>query len=115
MTIFDLAKLPPFSERRVIGVWRMDLPTPTRMHRSIERVGDNFFLVVRVATPEGVRFGGDDGMPLRRVSESEYRGKGPNALTYRISRNGELQDYSPGQNTPDMIGKPTSELWPNDA
>lgn len=106
-------KLPPVNEREILGVWRMNIPA--RMHRSIEKVGDQYALVVRFLTREGKRVGGEDGLRLEKVSDREFCGTDRNRCTYRLTHDGELHEFASGEVEPSMVGTRTTQLWPSDA
>lgn len=106
---FGLASLPPFSERQLVGNWLIEgMP----MTRSIELVEGEYLLVSRLLSDTCVPVGGDQGLRLVKVSDTEFRGVPPNTMTYRIVSTGELLCQAHGERSPSMRGLPQRELWP---
>jgi hypothetical protein len=103
--------LPQQHLREVLGVWAMVLPG-AKLNRSIDVVEGKFYLVSRLVSEDGNRVGGEQGMLLRKVSEGEYHGTGPNQSVYRIAPGGELLSYIKGESEPSMQGVPCQSLWP---
>jgi hypothetical protein len=108
---FGMVKLPPEIERSVIGIWLIDFST-SAMTRTIEFAVEQYFLVSRLLDRDGNRIGGDDGLALERVTETEYRGTGRNQCTYQIDAQGNLLQFVPGDREPSMVASRTNELWP---
>jgi hypothetical protein len=106
---FSVAILPPFSERQLLGNWLIEgMP----LTRSIELLEGEYFLVSRLLTDAGLPVGGDQGLLLTKLSDTEFRGVPPNTMTYRILPTGELLCQAPGEKAPSMRGIPHKELWP---
>jgi hypothetical protein len=106
-------KIDPSDSRSVVGNWRIDGFPDERLHRSIELVAGKFLLVSRFVTSEGQRVGGDEGLLLERITESEYRGTPPNRAVYRVVEGGALHQLLPGENFPTMTGTPSKNQWPD--
>lgn len=82
------------------------------MTRSIELAEGEYFLVTRLLSDAGLPVGGDQGLRLMRVSDTEFRGAPPNTMTYRVAPSGELLCQMLGEKAPTMRGIPHRELWP---
>jgi hypothetical protein len=108
---FAIVKLPPESQRSVVGIWKIDAPG-VPMTRSIEVVDGSHYLVSRFLDKAGARLGGEDGLLLQKVSETEYRGTGPNQSTYKADPHGKFEQYIVGDREPSMVGHTTNHLWP---
>ncbi|MCO5978676.1 hypothetical protein [Ideonella oryzae] len=106
---FGLVNLPPFSERQLIGNWLIE---GMSMTRSIELAEGVYFLVSRLFSEAGLPVGGDQGLRLTRVSDTEFRGVPPNTMIYRIASSGELLCQLHGEKAPSMRGIPHQALWP---
>lgn len=104
-------QLPPPEARTVLGMWKSVEPMAD-MTRTIESVGKRYFMVARVTDEHGVRSGGTNGLELRRVSATEYRGVPPNLSVYRITPAGELLMFAEGETTPSMRAVPHPQVWP---
>jgi hypothetical protein len=106
-------KINPNDSRSIVGNWSIDGFPNQRLHRSIELVAGKFFLVSRFVTSEGQRVGGDEGLLLEKVTESEYRGIPPNQSVYRVVEGGALHQLLPGEDFPSMTGTPSKRQWPD--
>jgi hypothetical protein len=106
-----LVELPPFEAREVIGSWKLVEPMAD-VTRTIERVQNRYYMVTRLQPPEGRQAGGTHGMELTRISETEYRGTGPNKSTYRINSKNELLMFADGESEPMVRAVPHSSVWP---
>ena len=82
---FESVVLPPESERRVVGTWRLAPPAPCT--RSIEMVGSNYYMVARCVEDGKLRFG-DVGTPLRRITDRLFVAS--NDVTYVVANDGKL-------------------------
>jgi hypothetical protein len=103
-------KLPPVSERQVLGTWKLVEPE-SPVTRSIEVARGTFFMVARVTGTNGERIGGEAGLPLRKVSETEYRVPGAGRSRYVIQKDGTLVGYHDEDKQPFMRAVPHPELW----
>lgn len=103
--------LPPIEDRKVIGTWLIAEPG-FHMTRSIEQVDEKFYLVVRMRGNDGAELGGDAGLPLERVSQTQFKGVPPNPTKYTIDEHGSLLCASPAAKGVFFIGKPQTALWP---
>lgn len=82
------------------------------MTRSIELAEGEYFLVSRLLTDSGLPVGGDGGLRLVRVSDTEFHGVPPNTMIYLVAPSGELLCQARGEEAPSMRGIPHRELWP---
>ena len=106
-----LTLLPEQHLRKVVRVWAMIFPG-VKMTRSIETVGEKYYLVSRVVDDAGIRGGEDSGFLLEKISETEFHGTGRNQSIYRVSTAGHLESYIRGESEPTMRGTPCTALWP---
>jgi hypothetical protein len=106
-------EIDPNDPRSTVGNWRIDGYPGSRLHRSIELVAGRFLLVSRFVTREGQRMGGDTGLLLEKLTESEYRGTPPNPSVYRVVESGALHQLLPGEHVPTMTGTPSENQWPD--
>ena len=111
MTLVAPVKLPAFERRRVLGIWRMPPPIPCT--RTIEQVEDKFFMVARCISPEEKEkklppgIDGSVGLPLARISETEYESTN---TRYRILQSGRLVAYQEAEVIFEC--EPQSDIWP---
>jgi hypothetical protein len=106
-----IVKLPPEQERSLVGAWKIEFPG-VPMTRSIELVAGSYYLVSRLLDKAGKRVGGDDGLLLQKLSDTEYRGTGENRSTYKLAPDGRFEQFVIGDREPSMAGWPTEQLWP---
>ncbi len=97
--------LPAGATRIVVGTWRGIEPN-MRCTRSIEQLGEAYFMVSRCPDIPGVD--GTQGLPLRKVSDRIFKNKA--GASYEIQDNGML--YMRADGRIDMRGTPQKELWP---
>jgi hypothetical protein len=102
--------LPPLSERTVLGVWRIVTPLAP-VTRTIERVGNKYYMVARVTGENGERIGGSRGTLLKRASATLYRHPGTTRARYEIRKDGSLVGYNEEDKEPYMRAEPYPELW----
>jgi len=95
-------KIPTGESRRVLGTWFLQKLGCTR---SIEEVGERYFMVSRC--PGKAEDG--DGLPLRKLSDVWYEGK-TTGWTYRILDSGALLMRSARGS--EWHGEPHHSLWP---
>ena len=95
-------KIPAGQDRRVIGTWWVKALACTR---SIEEVGDRYFMVshCKGKNPDGT------GLPLRKMSASLYAGQ-TTTWTYEIAANGSLIMRS--RRGVELIGEPPANPRP---
>ena len=95
-------KIPVGQDRRVVGSWWVKALSCTR---SVEEVGDRYFMVSRC---KGKKADGS-GLPIRKMNASLYEGQTTN-WSYEIAENGSLIMRSHGG--VELIGEPHADLWP---
>lgn len=95
-------KIPTGEQRRVVGTWLMKTLACTR---SIEEIGDRYFMVSRC---KDKREDGN-GLPLRKMHAALYEGK-TTTWSYEIAENGTL--IMRNSRGAELIGEPQAGLWP---
>ena len=95
-------KIPVGQDRRVVGTWLLKTMACTR---SIEEVGDRYFMVSRC---KGKKADGT-GLPIRKMSASLYEGQTTN-WSYEIAENGSL--IMRNRKGVELIGEPHADPWP---
>ena len=95
-------KIPADQDRRVVGTWLLKKLACTR---SIEAVGDRYFMVSRC---KGKKADGT-GLPIRKMSAALYEGQ-TTSWSYEITANGSLIMRS--RKGTELIGEPHSDLRP---
>ena len=111
MPIEKTVKLPPLEERSVLGVWR--LPPPIPCTRTIELVDNNYFMVARCHSKEAKKKkeppapDGSLGVPLVRISDTEYEATG---TRYRIASGGRLIAFRDAEVLFEC--EPQGDIWP---
>jgi hypothetical protein len=95
-------KIPADQDRRVVGTWLLKKLACTR---SIEAVGDRYFMVSRC---KGKKADGT-GLPIRKMSAALYEGQ-TTSWSYEIAANGSLIMRS--RRGVELIGEPHAGLWP---
>ena len=95
-------KIPTGQERHRVGTW---LVKSLGCTRSIEEVGERFFMVSRC---KGKKADGT-GLPLRKMSAVLYEGE-TTTWSYEITENGSLLMRS--RRGIELFGEPHADLWP---
>ncbi len=95
-------KIPTNENRRVVGTWFLKVLDCTR---SIEAVGDHYFMVSRCRDKRE----DGTGLPIRKMSATLYEGQ-TTTWSYEIVENGSLVMRS--RRGAEMIGEPHTALWP---
>ena len=95
-------KIPVGQDRRVVGTWWVKALSCTR---SIEEVGDRYFMVSRC---KGKKADGT-GLPIRKMNAALYEGQTTN-WSYEIADNGSL--IMRNRKGVELIGEPHADPWP---
>lgn len=95
-------KIPVGQDPRVVGTWLLKTMACTR---SIEEVGDRYFMISRC---KGKKADGT-GLPIRKINAVLYEGQTTN-WSYEITDNGLL--IMRNRKGVELIGEPHADLWP---